>query len=168
MCRKLRTTLPCTRQQLAPTLPDMSVFQARDARLKNRQKTNFDQRRGVRELSPLEPGDTVWLPDIEREAEVTAEVATHSYKVTSDNGSTRRNIGRILSMFHRGSKLAQIRGQTWTLKRKSIRPNDLHSPNDLHNPSDLRSPNNSYPIRPKRLVGVQRVRTQWVPFEPTW
>ena len=64
MCRKLRTTLPCTRQQLAPTLPDTSVFQARDARLKNRQKTNFDQRRGVRELSPLEPGDTVWLPDI--------------------------------------------------------------------------------------------------------
>ena len=55
-------------------------------------------------------------------------------------------------MFHRGSKLAQIRGQTWTRKRKSIRPNDLHSPNDLHNPSNLRSPNNSYPMSIDQFV----------------
>ena len=167
MCRKLRTTLPCTRQQLAPTLPDTSVFQARDARLKNCQKTNFDQRRGVRELSPLEPGDTVCLPDIEREAEVTAEVATHSYKVTSDNGSTRRNRQDLIHV----PQGVEAGADPWP---------DLDTEEEVDTSKRPTQPERSTqperPTQPEQLVSDPsqetrrslRVRTQWVPFEPTW
>ncbi len=66
MSRKLRTSLPCTRKHLAPAVTDIPSFQARDKHLKNRQKSNFDRRRGVRELPPLEAGERVWLPDKQR------------------------------------------------------------------------------------------------------
>ena len=62
-----------------------------DKKNKARQKQDFDSRRGARELSPLRPGDSVWVPDRGAEAEVREEVAPRSYEVESEDGSFRRN-----------------------------------------------------------------------------
>ena len=45
----------------------------------------------MRELTPLIPGQTVWMPDREQEAQVTQEVGTRSYKVQTSEGTYRRN-----------------------------------------------------------------------------
>ena len=58
---------------------------------KARQKRNFDSHHGARELSPLSPGDHVWLPQRESEGEVQEEVAPQSYTVESEEGQVRRN-----------------------------------------------------------------------------
>ena len=63
----------------------------RDERIKTRQQRNFDHHHGVRELTPLIPGQTVWMPDREQEAQVTQEVGTRSYEVQTSEGTYRRN-----------------------------------------------------------------------------
>ena len=47
--------------------------------------------RGVRELSPLQPGETVWMTDCSCEAQVSEEVAMRSYEVTPQESTFRRN-----------------------------------------------------------------------------
>jgi len=92
MNRMLRTTIPTTRSQRLPRVPDQDAVRARDLKTKKRQKTNFDRHHGARELPQLEPGDTVWLPEKEAEATVQAEVAPQSFRVTTAEGAQyRRN-----------------------------------------------------------------------------
>ena len=54
MSRKLRTTVPVTRELLRPKVPDPESLREREEKLKTRQQSNFDHHHGVRELSPLE------------------------------------------------------------------------------------------------------------------
>ena len=63
MSRRLRTTVPMTQELLRPQVPDSKSLRERDGRLKTRQQRNFDHHHGVRELTPLIPGQTVWMPD---------------------------------------------------------------------------------------------------------
>ena len=92
MSRRLRTTLlASTWEQRKPSVPNGLSMQAKDQQLKIRQKENFDTRRGVRELSPLQLGETVWMTDRNCEAQVSEEVATRSYEVMSQEGIFRRN-----------------------------------------------------------------------------
>jgi len=58
-CHMLRTTVPSTRSQRSPRIPDAVTLRAKDEHLKSRQKQNFDSHHGARELPPLAPGDTV-------------------------------------------------------------------------------------------------------------
>jgi len=78
MCRILRTTVPSTRSQRVPKVPDAVSLRAKDERLKSRQKLNFDSHHGARELPPLAPGDTVWVPYCESEGSAGKEVVSHS------------------------------------------------------------------------------------------
>ena len=87
MSRMLRTTVPSTRKQRAPRVPDRASIRAKDQQLKTRQKRNFDSHHGVRELSPLSPGDTVWMPDRNSEAQVSSEADHRSYEVASEDGT---------------------------------------------------------------------------------
>lgn len=45
----------------------------------------------MRELTPLIPGQTVWMPDREQEAQVTQEVGTRSYEAQTSEGTYRHN-----------------------------------------------------------------------------
>ena len=60
-------------------------------RHKTRQQSSYNSRHGARELTPLNPGETVWIPDREQEATVTQEADTRSYKVQTSDGTYRRN-----------------------------------------------------------------------------
>lgn len=92
MSRRLRTTVPITRGQREPGVPDMALVRSRDQSLKERQKQNFDKRHRSATLPSLAPGDTVWVPGRDSEAVVGEEVAPRSYNVTTASGAqVRRN-----------------------------------------------------------------------------
>ena len=73
MNRVLRTTLPTTRTQRDPLVPDQKKVKTRDQKLK--QKQNFDKHHGARPLSTVKQGTTVWIPARQMEGTVTQEVA---------------------------------------------------------------------------------------------
>ena len=92
MSRKLRTNLPSTRDSLRPAVPDISLVRRREEQMRQQAEQNYNRRHGVRDLEPLSPGQTVWIPDRQEEAEVLQEAGTRSYKVqTSDGGVYRCN-----------------------------------------------------------------------------
>ena len=81
MSHVLRTTVPSTRKQRRPRVPDIVSVRTKDQQLKARQKENFDTRHGARELSPLSPGTSTWIPDRSSEALVSGEEDHRSYEV---------------------------------------------------------------------------------------
>ena len=92
MCRKIKSLIPITREQLIPTIPDATSLRIRDKKIKERQKRNFDDHHGVRNSSQLNPEDRVWIRDQRVSAQVNTEVAPRSYEVSTSNGSiVRRN-----------------------------------------------------------------------------
>ena len=98
MGRLLRSTVPTADVQRQPRFIDPESVRRKDRDNKERQKRNFDSRRGARELPPIEPGDLVWLPDRQVEGEVDKEVASQSYTVESTDGTYRRNRKDIISL----------------------------------------------------------------------
>lgn len=48
MSRALRSTVPTTRTQRAPRIPNLDTVRAKDHAIKARQKRNFDSHHGVR------------------------------------------------------------------------------------------------------------------------
>ena len=91
MSRKLRTTVPLLPELRKPVVVDPSLLAEKDAKLKARQKRNFDKRDGIRELSPLQQRNTVWIPDRHSSATVTEETAPRSYIADTGDGTFRRN-----------------------------------------------------------------------------
>lgn len=100
MGRLLRTTIPTTRAQRKPQIPDLSSVRSRDKRIKNRQKSDFDSHHGARQLQPLQPGDQVWIPGRESEAWVQEEAGPESYTVESEDGTFRRNRRDLIRLPH--------------------------------------------------------------------
>ena len=98
MSRKLRTTLPVSRELRRPAIPDHSLIVSRDERAKRRQKENFDARRGVKELPELSSGDAVWIPDRESSGEVVEQTSPRSYTVCTPGGLYRRNRAQVTAM----------------------------------------------------------------------
>lgn len=91
MGRVLRTVVPTTRAQREPCIPDLSLVRSKDKENKARQKKDFDSHHGARHLSPLLPGDQVWISQRECEGEVQEMVSPQSYNVELEDGSVRRN-----------------------------------------------------------------------------
>ena len=91
MGRKLRTTLPIAPKQLKPSLPKESVVREKERKLKKRNKRNFDSRHKVKDLQPLQPGDTVWIPESKSEGTIVEQSDPRSYTVRVQNGTIRRN-----------------------------------------------------------------------------
>ena len=52
----------------------------------------------MRELTPLIPGQAVWMPDREQEAQVTQEVETRSYEVQTSEGTYRHNCKALVQI----------------------------------------------------------------------
>jgi len=98
------------------------------ALLKTRQKHNFDNLHGTRELPSLDPGQLVWLPESGVTANVEEQVAPRSYLVNTHQEQVWRN--RL--------DLIQI-------------PNSLNTPVATNpSPSVRKSTRVTYP--PKRLI----------------
>ena len=91
MSRRLRTTVPATRESLMPGVPDRGVVKKRDQQQKLRQENNFNDRRGARALPHLDLGSRVWVPDRASEAEVVGQTNPRSYQVVTPEGTYRRN-----------------------------------------------------------------------------
>ena len=67
--------LPSTRKPRELRIPDTISVQAKDQQLKARQKKNFDNQHGVRELSSsFSPGDTIWIPDQSSDTQLSNQV----------------------------------------------------------------------------------------------
>ena len=96
MNRMLRTTLPTTRKQRVPQVPDQKSVKTRDEREKLRQKHNFDKHHGTRPLPAVQPGTKVWIPAKQMEGTVHEEVAPRSLTVTTEEGSELRRNRRDL------------------------------------------------------------------------
>ncbi|XP_032217921.2 uncharacterized protein K02A2.6 isoform X1 [Nematostella vectensis] len=98
MGRRLRTTVPISPEQLKPAIPDFNRVKAKDDMIKDRQKRNFDQHHGARELTPLKSGDKIWLSDFETEGTVKNQVETRSYTVSTPRGELRRSRRHLKSL----------------------------------------------------------------------
>ena len=101
ICRMLRTTVPSTCSQQSPRIPGVVTLRAKDEHLKSRQKQSFDNHHGAREVPPLAPSDTVWVPDCEFEGSAGEEVVPHSYEVATADGTYNdtTEIGEISFMW---------------------------------------------------------------------
>ena len=96
----LWTTVPTTCKLRAPRTPPSDEVQSRDEMTKERQRRNFDNHHGVRELPKVHvrSRDRVWISEKETEAIVQEEVAPRSLFFTTDQGSElQRNWQDILS-----------------------------------------------------------------------
>ena len=91
MGRVLRSSVPTTMTQRKPRVPDLTDVRARDKKSKARQKRNHDARHGARDLTPLQPGDSLWIPQCQNRGLVREEVAPHSYTVEIESDTIRRN-----------------------------------------------------------------------------
>ena len=126
MGRKLRTTVPTTREQLTPKVPDSTLVRERDKQQKQRQERTFNMRHGARDLSELVPGDTVWVPDRNSEATVLDEVNHRSYEVETREGTYRRNRRNVIPLPEQPTHEVSVptdtgMEQTETSSRKSSR-----------------------------------------------
>ena len=93
----LWTTVPTTCKLRAPRTPPSDEVQSRDEMTKERQRRNFDNHHGVRELPKVRSRDRVWISEKETEAIVQEEVAPRSLFFTIDQGSElQRNWQDIL------------------------------------------------------------------------
>ena len=91
MGRKLRTTLPITLRQLKFSVPKERVVREKERKLKKQNKKNFDRQHKARDLQPLQPGDTVWVPENQSDGTVVEQLNTRSYTVRVQGGTIRRN-----------------------------------------------------------------------------
>lgn len=98
MSRRLRSTVPTTRESRRPAIPDRWSLIKKEEEAKRKQKDDYDRRHGVRELPALLPGDTVWMSDRKEKANVGEEVAPRSYEVETSSGSYRRNRKDLISL----------------------------------------------------------------------
>ena len=98
MCRTLRSTLPSIIEQLKPKLPDMTVFQERETKMRLKMKCDFDARHRAQTLPILSTGDTVWLPNENTETLVIEKVGLKAYKVATPKGTLQRNRSQIRAM----------------------------------------------------------------------
>jgi len=118
MGRKLRTTLPILPTKLVPGVKQSEMKHARENERKqrdNRQK-HFRRRHRAKELPKLDPGDKVWIRDMDREATVIGKEHERSYTVESDEGKLRRNRSALVHL----QKPQEDKDQTQDLPRMAL------------------------------------------------
>ena len=91
MNRQLHSTVPIALTQLQPAVPDYSRLQEREEAMREKQTDNFNSRHRSRELTPLLPGETVWVTDQQTQATVVELSLPRSYQIQTSSGVLRRN-----------------------------------------------------------------------------
>ena len=94
--RHIKTRVPMTTKQLLPKLPDQAELRDKHSQSKRDQAKYHDQRKGVRNLTPLRPGDSVRLhtPDQKtwsKPATIVGDSGPRSYLVDTGDGVLRQN-----------------------------------------------------------------------------
>ncbi|XP_054287870.1 uncharacterized protein K02A2.6-like [Macrosteles quadrilineatus] len=97
--RKLRSTLPSINNFRQVTRERLQKFKEKDFSIKERNKRNYDVRKGVRDLSQLDQNDKVWIPDLKRYGHVENK-SNHprSYLINTQAGKIRRNRRHIIAV----------------------------------------------------------------------
>ena len=93
MSRKLRSIIPVLPSTLKPCIPDHESLQKKEALIKERQRLNFNKHHAARQSPPLQPGDSVFIRDLQRQGQVVQQhISPRSYLVRTERGNTvRRN-----------------------------------------------------------------------------
>ena len=153
MSRKLRTNLPTTRDSLRPAVPDLSLVRRREEQMRQQAEQNYNRRHGARDLEPLSPGQTVWIPDRQEEAEGLQEAGTRSYEVqTSDGGVYRRNRRALVEIPNSDSFNPNVMTET-NLNTTETNPNESNQ-----NTSDIAD-------QPQRSTRQSQPPNR---YEPSW
>ena len=90
MNRQLRSTVPVAPTQLQSAVPDYSRLKEKEETMSKKQKDNFDSRHRSRELSPLSPGESVWVTDQQTPGTVIQLSSPRSYQIQTSSGTLRR------------------------------------------------------------------------------
>ena len=94
MGRKVRTTVPITKSNLLPCTINMSQLRVKEQQLKERQRKNFDDHHGAKDLGQLKEGARIWISDTGATGRVIQGTQTNpprSYMVETPTGTYRRN-----------------------------------------------------------------------------
>ena len=92
MGRKLRTSVPMKSSLLNPKTPDPKDLAQKEEKRRNKQKTWYDRRHGVRDLKELTVGDKVWITDLRRTGIIKGKSGEpRSYIVDTEKRTVRRN-----------------------------------------------------------------------------
>ena len=92
MGRKLRTKLPILPFTLNPHSPDLTTLKQKEQHYKEKQRENYNSRHAVQEQPPLNPGDSVFTKDLQRQGQI---IRSHnnprSYIIRTEKDTVRRN-----------------------------------------------------------------------------
>ncbi|XP_064468672.1 uncharacterized protein K02A2.6-like [Ornithodoros turicata] len=126
MGRRLRTSLPTAASLLSPKTPDRNQLRQWEERRIEMQKRNYDQRHGVRTLTPLRQGERVWITDT-RSSGVVQAAAPRSYNIQMDDGVLRRNRFHLIPVLSPSSDCPQRGPSAGTLAAPTSdsRPQEL-------------------------------------------
>ena len=138
--RTLRTTIPTTRGQRVPSVPNLDTVRANDAKIKTRQKDNHDSHHGARELPSLPPGVKVWVSDHQTEATVDQEVGPQSFKVSTSDGTYRRNRRDLIPLPDPPDSPTESSNQTEPTTATTSESNELRRSNRTSRPPDRLDP----------------------------
>ena len=130
-----------------PKVVDFQVLVEKEQHLKDRQCTNFNHHHGVRELTPLQPGDGVWITDRETTGQVQEEVGPRSVTVQTPDGVFRRNRRHLVQLSEPVQESVELDHGTSQVE-KTIQPAEELV---LHRSYRTRSQTGSIPKPPERL-----------------
>ena len=92
MGRRLRTSIPTLHLNLVPKWPDIENFKERQAEIKAKQVSNFNQGHRARALPAIDTNTPVYVKDKDTTGVVTGPAETpRSYVVDTPTGTVRRN-----------------------------------------------------------------------------
>ncbi|KAJ8911591.1 hypothetical protein NQ315_015337 [Exocentrus adspersus] len=92
MNRKLRSTLPILPSKLEETPDIRSEFKEKEKRIKDKMEENYNRRHHVRDMDPLNDGNSVWIVDIRKYGKIVKICdKSRSYIVNTEVGQYRRN-----------------------------------------------------------------------------
>ena len=138
--RRIKTTLPVPAELLRPVVPDIDEHLEYLRQRRDRAKADYDRRHRAKDLSPLSPGDRVYIPDMRVHGHVVQERGEpRSYDVATDNGGNLRRNRRDLILLPAGTTeredvspllpddLGQIAPQVSTPRTPSTSPQTVPS-----------------------------------------
>uniref|UniRef100_A0A1A7X3E1 Gypsy retrotransposon integrase-like protein 1 n=1 Tax=Iconisemion striatum TaxID=60296 RepID=A0A1A7X3E1_9TELE len=109
MGRRLLTPVPQLPSLLIPSLPNMTYVETSERERKRKDSAQYNKRHRARGLSPLSPGQPVWITDTKSEGTVISPHSTPcSYVVESPSGVVRRNRHHLQPLPERTPKLPAV------------------------------------------------------------
>jgi hypothetical protein len=94
MGKKMRTTIPLTKESLTPTWPYISEFREKIKQFEENQKRQFDRRHEVKDQGSIPDGTEVWVTSENRSihGRVVSQASNpRSYIVQTPSGELQRN-----------------------------------------------------------------------------